>query len=152
EETKIITGVENIEFFTKGKVEINKGWKSLFLNEKSEDNEKTSSNNTLPIVSIDDSVLSVLEIEKGHTTPPKPFTEGGLINLMKTSGKYAESDEDSEVLKEVEGIGTEATRSGIIETVKKNDYIAIKKNNVEITDKGIILCEAIEGSLLSSPS
>lgn len=152
EETKITTGVENIEFFTKGKVEVNKGWKSLFSNEKNEDNEKTSSNNTLPSVSINDSVLSVLEVEKGHTTPPKPFTEGGLINLMKTSGKYAESDEDSEILKEIVGIGTEATRSGIIETVKKNDYIAIKKNNVEITDKGIILCEAIEGSLLSSPS
>lgn len=63
-----------------------------------------------------------------------------------------EDAEDSEILKEIEGIGTEATRSGIIETIKRNGYIEVKKNIVSVTEKGIILCKAIEGSLLSSPS
>src|SRR5699024_8659567 len=154
EETIITTDVNNIEFFTKGKIEKRKGWKILFSNEneeKKESSEKTSSNEVLPSVYVNDYVLSHLNITEGKTNPPKPFTEGGLINLMKTSGKYAENEDDSEMLKKVEGIGTEATRSGIIETVKKNDYIKITKNNVDITEKGIILCEAIEGSLLSSP-
>jgi len=154
EETIITTDVNNIEFFTKGKIENRKGWKILFSNEneeKKESSEKSSSNEVLPSVSVNDYVLSHLNITEGKTNPPKPFTEGGLINLMKTSGKYAENEDDSEMLKKVEGIGTEATRSGIIETVKKNDYIKITKNNVDITEKGIILCEAIEGSLLSSP-
>lgn len=71
---------------------------------------------------------------------------------MKTAGKMVEDVEDSEILKEVEGIGTEATRSGIIETVKKNGYIEVKKNIVSVTEKGKILCEAINETLLASPS
>ena len=61
-------------------------------------------------------------------------------------------NEETEILKEIEGLGTEATRSGIIETIKKHGYIQVTKNIVSLTDKGRILCEAIEGSLLASPS
>lgn len=152
EETTIITDVKNIEFHTKGKVEVNKGWKTLFLNENSEGDKKTDAEKVLPSVSEQDLVSSVMEVKEGYTSPPKPFTEGGLINLMKTAGKMVDDEEDSEILKEIEGIGTEATRSGIIETIKKNGYIDVKKNIVSVTDKGTILCEAIKGSLLSSPS
>ncbi|MFD1926474.1 DNA topoisomerase III [Sporosarcina siberiensis] len=152
EETTIVTDVKNIEFLTKGKVEVSLGWKSLFSNEKDEDEPKTDSVKVLPSVSKRDLVLSSLEVKEGHTSPPKPFTEGGLITLMKTAGKMVDDEADSQILKEIEGIGTEATRSGIIETIKKNDYIHVKKNIVSVTDKGIILCEAIKGNLLSSPS
>lgn len=155
EETEIITDVKNIEFYTKGKIEVKKGWKELFLNEKIEknnDDKKTDENKALPDVSKDDLVQTVVEVREGHTSPPKPFTEGALINLMKTAGKMIEDEEDSEILKEIEGIGTEATRAGIIEKVKDMEYIKIKKNIVYITQKGEILCKAIEGSLLASPS
>lgn len=74
-----------------------------------------------------------------------------FINMMKTCGKMLENEEDTEILKEVEGLGTEATRSGIIETIKKNGYITVTKNIVNVTKKGEILCEAIEGNLLASP-
>lgn len=152
EETEIITDVKSIEFYTKGKVEVEKGWKSLFSDEKKEGNPKTDGEKVLPSVSEQDLVSSLIEVKEGFTSPPKPFTEGGLINLMKTAGKMVDDEEDSEILKEIEGIGTEATRSGIIETIKKNGYIEVKKNVVSVTDKGTILCEAIKGSLLSSPS
>jgi DNA topoisomerase-3 len=152
EETKIVTAVNGIEFETIGKVELEKGWKSLFSHQKDDEDDKTENNKVLPIVSKNEKVLSVLKSKEGHTTPPKPFTEGGLINLMKTAGKMVEDEADSEILKEVEGIGTEATRSGIIETIKKNGYIEVKKNIVYVTKKGEILCDVIEGTLLSSPS
>lgn len=42
---------------------------------------------------------------------------------MKTCGKSVEDQEDIEILKEIEGLGTEATRSGIIETIKKHGYM-----------------------------
>lgn len=44
------------------------------------------------------------------TTPPKPYTEGQLIGMMKTCGKAVENEEEMEILKAVEGLGTEATR------------------------------------------
>src|SRR5699024_1096141 len=49
-----------------------------------------------------------------------------------------------------EGIGTEATRASIIETLKHQKYIVVRKNKVTVTDKGKVLCQAVEGTLLSS--
>lgn len=148
EETNIITDVNYIEFYTKGKVEVSKGWKELFT-DKEETDDKTE---ILPSVQKGETTSGQLKIKEGFTSPPKPYTEGNLINMMKTAGKMVDDETDSEILKEVEGIGTEATRSGIIETIKKNGYIEVKKNIVSVTSKGVILCEAIKGNLLSSPS
>lgn len=152
EETAITTSVKGIDFFTTGKIELNQGWKGLFLSENKQTANSLKSDDPLPNVQENDHVGSFLSIKKGQTEPPKPYTEGGLINLMKTAGKSVTEKTESDILKAVEGIGTEATRSGIIETIKKNDYITVKNNIVTVTDKGIILCRAIEGSLLSSPS
>lgn len=145
-ETKITTDVNQLPFFTTGKTERDLGWKTLFPIAKKEKDE------TLPPLQKNEQVQSKIGIHEGKTTPPKPYTEGQLITLMKTCGKFVEDSEEIEILKETEGIGTEATRSSIIETIKKHGYIQVSKNIVSITDKGRILCEAITGSLLASPS
>lgn len=147
EETKIITEVKGLQFDTTGNTEVSKGWKALFPVEK-----KGNGDQALPILVKGESVDAKVGIRKGMTSPPKPYTEGELINMMKTCGKNLEDSEEGEIMKEVEGLGTEATRSNIIETIKKHEYIAVQKNIVSVTDKGIVLCEAIEGTLLSSPS
>lgn len=149
EETQIVTNVKGIEFHTKGKAEVNKGWKILFP-VKNDKKEKTK--NDLPIVNKGDNINADLVIKEGKTEPPKPYSEGQLITLMKTAGKHVDDEIDVDILKEVEGIGTEATRAGIIETIKEKEYITINKNIVSISQKGIILSEAIEGTLLASPS
>lgn len=149
EETTILTDVNGLEFKSVGKTEVNKGWKELFPTLEKEKKEEPS---FLPDVALGESVTGQINIKEGMTKPPKPYTEGQLINMMKTCGKLVDDEADVEILKEVEGLGTEATRSGIIETIKKQKYIEVKKNIVSVTDKGQILCEAIEGTLLSSPS
>jgi DNA topoisomerase III len=58
----------------------------------------------LPSVSKDEKVVAVLNSKVGCTSPPKKFTEDGLINLMKMAGKMVDDEADSEILKEVEGI------------------------------------------------
>ncbi len=120
------------------------------------DTRDTKDSNTpiksFPNLSNGEMVKGEVKIKEGITTPPKPYTEGQLINLMKTAGRFVDDEEDSEILKEIEGIGTEATRAGIIENIKENGYIEIKRNVVSLTKKGEILCEVIEGNLLSSPS
>lgn len=148
DEKVILTNVKNIEFKSIGKTELVKGWKELFQFEK--ETEKPSE--ALPAVFEGELVQSKVDVIEGKTTPPKPFTEGQLITMMKTCGKSVDDEEESEVLKTIEGIGTEATRSGIIEVIKKHGFIEVRKNIVSITAKGILLCEAIEGTLLSSPS
>lgn len=148
-ETKVTTVVNGLPFFTTGKTERDKGWKALFLR-SSKENEKEEP--TLPSLYEQEKVTSEIAIKEGKTVPPKPYTEGQLIAMMKTCGKLVEDKEETEILKEVEGLGTEATRSGIIETIKRHGYIEVKKNIVSITDKGRVLCQAIEGNLLASPS
>ncbi|MFD4820145.1 type IA DNA topoisomerase [Peribacillus butanolivorans] len=153
EETKVITDVNQLDFETTGKTEINKGWKELF-NIPIEDAKESKKDATqaLPRLEKDENVESIVKMKEGVTSPPKPYTEGQLIPMMKTCGKTVENEEEIEILKEIEGLGTEATRSGIIETIKKHQYIEVKKNIVNITEKGKILCQSIEGNLLSSPS
>lgn len=146
-ETKVTTDVNGLPFFTTGKTERDAGWKALFHSPKEEKKEET-----LPPLRQHEPVASQIAIKEGQTQPPKPYTEGQLIAMMKTCGKLVEDKDETDILKEVEGLGTEATRSGIIETIKKHGYIRVSKNIVSITDKGRVLCQAIEGNLLASPS
>ncbi|WP_419960879.1 DNA topoisomerase 3 [Psychrobacillus sp. BM2] len=148
-ETKVTTNVNGLPFFTTGKTEHDKGWKSLFVRSSKETEKEESS---LPTLREQEIVESNIDIIEGKTQPPKPYTEGQLIAMMKTCGKLVDNKNETEILKEVEGLGTEATRSGIIETIKRHGYIDVTKNIVSITDKGRVLCQAIEGNLLASPS
>ncbi|PZX05737.1 DNA topoisomerase-3 [Psychrobacillus insolitus] len=148
-ETKVTTDVNELLFFTTGKTELDKGWKALFVRSNKElDKEEQP----LPLLREKELVESDIGIKEGKTVPPKPYTEGQLIAMMKTCGKLVDNKNETEILKEVEGLGTEATRSGIIETIKRHGYIDVTKNIVSITDKGRVLCQAIEGNLLASPS
>jgi len=147
EETTVITNVKDLQFKTTGKTEKSKGWRELFPAKQNKE-----SDTVLPSVAKDEEVTANIGIKEGKTEPPKPYTEGQLINMMKTCGKLIDDEEDTEILKEVEGLGTEATRSNIIERIKEQQYIEVKKNIVYVTEKGKVLCKSIEGTLLSSPS
>lgn len=143
-ETTITTSVNDLLFYTKGTVPLDLGWKQLFPQKEKED--------WLPAVQKEQHVEGSVSISEVVTKPPKPYTEGQLIQVMKTCGKLVEDEEEAALLKEVEGLGTEATRSGIIETLKKQAYIEVTKNEVQITEKGRILCQSLEGTLLASPT
>lgn len=151
EETTIVTTVNTIEFNTIGKVEKRKGWKALFPTTEKKEKKNESEAVTLPPVEKGMTPDAKVSISEGKTNPPKPYTEGQLINMMKTCGQQIDDEELKGTLKEVEGLGTEATRSNIIETLIRQQYIEIKKNIVSVTEKGKILCQAVEGTLLSKP-
>jgi DNA topoisomerase-3 len=90
------------------------------------------------------------EVKEGKTKPPARLTEGDLISLMKSAGKYI-SDEDLEkVLNQTEGLGTEATRASIIKRLKTAKYIEIKKNMVYSTKKERTIIEVVGESILTS--
>lgn len=82
------------------------------------------------------------------TTPPSKVTEAELNNFyenpFKQERKEETTDEDYKAILEGCEIGTAATRAGIIEKVKQDGYIIDKKNNLEITDKGIRLIEILD--------
>jgi len=146
EETKVEIDVKGINFEASGKVEKQIGWKSLFKNRQTKKKETV-----LPLMEKGQACQVDVEIAEGKTKPPKYYTEGQLINVMKHAGKEVDDEALQHTLKESEGIGTEATRASIIETLKRQMYIEVRKNQVTVLDKGKILCQAVEGTLLASP-
>ncbi|GLY11962.1 type IA DNA topoisomerase [Pseudobacillus badius] len=150
EETKVEVDVNGLLFEKTGKVEKSKGWKSLFdTQNKSEDEEEKVA--VLPAMTEGELCSVHVSLKEGTTQAPKPYTEGQLIQVMKQAGKDIEDEEVKDTLKRTEGIGTEATRASIIETLKAQRYLEVKRNIVSVTQKGKILCQAVEGTMLSSP-
>lgn len=146
-ETIIDLEINTMNFKASGKTPLNLGWKKLFKSSNSEEVEAI-----LPVVAVNEEVTYQLEPKAKETKPPKFYTEGTLITAMITAGKMVENEKDQEVLKEVEGIGTEATRASIIETLKAKKYIVVIKNKLLVTEKGRLLCRAVEKEpLLTSP-
>ncbi|MBU4643031.1 type IA DNA topoisomerase [Bacillus toyonensis] len=151
EETVITSDLNGLLFTTKGKAEKSLGWKELYVTDKIEEEDDQEKESTLPIVKQGELVQGLVKSKEGVTTPPKPYTEGQLITMMKTCGSSVEDEESKDILKEVEGLGTESTRAGIIETLKNQGYIEVKRNKVSVTPKGEILCESVQGTLLAKP-
>lgn len=145
EETKIETLINDVLFKTTGKVEIDKGWKRLYKN----DSKKEKQEKELPKVSVGDQYNSSITKKEGKTQPPKYYTQGTIITAMKNVGRSVEDEENKEILNEAEGIGTEATRANILDTLKRQEYITIKSNNIYVTDKGKTLCEVVKEDEIS---
>ncbi|WP_335868904.1 DNA topoisomerase III [Bacillus sp. 2205SS5-2] len=133
------------EFISKGKQQIKEGWRKVIFQQGGEKDV------ILPLVEKGDSgKVSDVKVKESKTQPPKRYTEGQLITLMKTAGKHLENDELEKVLKKTEGLGTEATRAGIITMLQDRKYISIKKNQVFATDKAKVLIEAVGDKILAS--
>ncbi|EAD5712089.1 type IA DNA topoisomerase [Listeria monocytogenes] len=146
EETTVDLVSNNVAFVAKGKVEKLLGWKSI-LNDVI---EKETEEFTLPSLELDTFIEMDLQVISKDTKPPKSFTEGTLIQAMKTAGKELENEEAQSILKDVEGIGTEATRADVIEKLKSQDYINVVKNQLEVTKKGKQIGKVLESDKLFS--
>ena len=145
EETVIETMVSTLCFKTTGKVPRVEGWKILF---KADTNKESEESQTLPVVMIGEAIQAEVKSVQKETQPPKPFTEGTLLTAMKTANKTVDDEQAIKILQEVEGIGTEATRASIIETLKQKEYIKVEKNKLIVTEKGKLLCQAVESQHL----
>ncbi|MGB8001668.1 MAG: DNA topoisomerase 3, partial [Anaerobacillus sp.] len=143
--TTLITMVDDrAAFQSKGQVRIQEGWQRI-ISSSQKDEE-------LPAIDKGEQgkVLSA-EVTEGKTQPPKRFTEGQLITMMKTAGKHLDDESLEKILKDTEGLGTEATRAGIITMLKDRKYIDVVKNQVFATEKGMLLIDSIGDAVLSSP-
>jgi DNA topoisomerase-3 len=101
----------------------------------------------LPKVSRNDPALNTrCEVQVRKTTPPKRYTEGTLQAAMESIDKEIEDPRWKAVMKNKEkaGIGTDATRSAIIEGLFKRDYIVARKKELVPTEKGVTLIGLIE--------
>lgn len=137
-------------FLSKGKEQIQEGWRKVIYGNKKETSDDDEQD-LPPLSKGEEGVVQDVKVKDGKTQPPKRYTEGQLITLMKTAGKHLEDSELSKVLNSTEGLGTEATRAGIIGVLKDRKYIDVKKNQVFATNKGKLLIQSLGESILASP-
>ena len=142
--TKIVASFDGFEFTSSGKVIKDEGF-SKYLKEYK---PKKSEDAVLPDVSIGD-VLSIenKEIKEKFTQPPKHFTEDTLLKSMEIAGNDA-LEKGVEV--ERKGLGTPATRAGIIENLIYKGFVERDKKNLIATHKGISLVTIVADSFKSA--
>lgn len=129
--------VKDEEFNIKGTTVVNEGF---FKYEPQEFKDK------IPGLKVGEEFDILFESVEKETEPPKLITEAELSNLLKNpfkKEKQTEEDEYKDILEGVE-IGTEATRTGIIEKAKQVGYIKQDKSNYDITELGISFIELLE--------
>ncbi|MGP0014717.1 DNA topoisomerase III [Pseudomonas sp.] len=84
-----------------------------------------------------------IDLKDLWTQPPKPFTEGDLIKAMKNVAKYVEDPRLKQKLKDTTGIGTEATRAGIIQGLLDRSYLVKHGKSLSATPAAFSLIDAV---------
>ena len=142
-ETVITVECAGHSFTAKGKTVLVPGWKSY-------EQEQMEAASTLPDVAEHQPIsVSDAAVKTGKTTPPKHFTEDTLLSAMESAGKEDMPDDA-----ERKGIGTPATRSGIIEKLVSSGFVERKKSkkvvNLLPTSTGTALITVLPEQLQSS--
>ena len=142
--TKVVANFDGFEFTSSGKAIKDEGFTKYLKEYKSKKNEDME----LTDVSIGD-VLSIenKEIKEKFTQPPKHFTENTLLKAMEIAGNDA-LGKGVEV--ERKGLGTPATRAGIIENLIFKGFIERDKKNLIATNKGISLITIVADTFKSA--
>lgn len=156
-ETAVTLECEGVSFFLKGRQIMDMGWKSMEkiyqTALKSAPVEEISAQE-LPPLNDQMTFLPVkTSIQEGKTSPPKSYTEAALLSAMENAGA-GETPDDAER----KGLGTPATRAGIIEKLVKTGQIERKKGKKGYvllpTQKGVslitVLPEELQSPLLTA--
>ena len=142
ENTTVTLEVSDVVFIAKSSKILIPGWRAV---QNAPEDEKE-----------DDEISSLPELNKGELLPvndsellekqtkPRPLhTEASLLSAMETCGKELADEAEREALKE-SGIGTPATRAGIIETLFSREYILREKKSLVPTNKGMAVYLAVK--------
>ncbi len=132
--TTVTATAANERFSAKGTRILVNGWLALYggdSGKKHSDEEEQ----VLPSFTVGESGPHTPQVKKCATKPPKRFTEASLLSAMEAAGKVVEDEALQEAMKE-KGLGTPATRAGIIEILIKREYIQKQKRLLSATAKG----------------
>ncbi len=145
-ETTAVITCSGTEFIAKGKTTVDLGWKAYVKTDETD--------NTLPELTENEPLtVNYISVTEGKTTPPKHYTEDTILSAMEKAGAQ-------DIPKEAErkGLGTPATRAGIIEKLVSVGFITRKKGQktVSLIPDGIgtslitILPEELQSPLLTA--
>ena len=123
---------------------VRKGWSFLYNDEEEE-------NTNLQVEKGD--AVKVINFKENETFNKKPsyYTEGSLMAAMENCSKLIEDKKYKDILKDAKGIGTPATRVGIIKSLLDKGYVNKKGKHLEATENGRKVISLIPSDDLLSP-
>ncbi len=150
EQVDIVADVSGENFKAKGITVINNGWKEIYQNDSSYDEDGVV-NIASNIKQGDEFNISKVEATEGLTKPPAYFTEATLLSAMENPSKYLSGNDEklAKTLSEVGGIGTVATRADIIEKLFKTFLVEMRGKSIHVTSKGRQLLALVPSDLKS---
>lgn len=155
--TKIVFDISGYAFSSTGIEVIDPGyrfiWDALVAEPSMESGsmEDEPDNDNLPSIAEGSTypVKGIKAIAK-KTRPPRPYTDGTLVQAMRTCGKTLADDDLRDAIKDC-GMGTVATRAAIIESIIKSGYVRRSGNFLVPTDDGKLLIELVP-TTIKAPS
>ncbi len=147
---QIDTEVSGGLFVAKQKDVLAEGWKTLFPQSKPSGNRGKTSDSSqgeaaeeafssvrLPDVQQGDAVLCTeAHVDEKQTSPPKHFTDATLLAAMTGIARFVNDPVIKKVLRDTDGLGTEATRAGIIELLFTRQFLTRSGKEIRATDVG----------------
>lgn len=91
--------------------------------------------------------VEAVQLKDQQTQPPRPYTEGDLIRAMKHVARLVDDPRLRQKLKDTTGIGTEATRAGIIQGLLERGYLQHQGKALRATAAGHALIDAVPRAL-----
>ena len=140
-------------FTAHGRTERTAGWRTMYRAGKneSEDAEKEDEESTVlpPMKKGDAAAFVSAETKERQTKPPARFTPATLLQGMKEIHKYVKDEAAKKMLRDVSGIGTEATRASIIEDLIRRKFLhaAGKKKVLTPTAEAYLLIDALPDTM-----
>lgn len=131
---------------------VEEGWKVLIASgrkpdtsdQPSDDDAGNGDNAFLPELAKGD-VLDCpdAELREKLTQPPKPFNDATLLSAMTGIARFVQDRDIRKILRETDGLGTEATRASIIELLFKRQFLERKGRNIHASATGRALIKAL---------
>ena len=102
----------------------------------------------LPNVKKGDELLCTdAQLVDKQTSPPKYFNDATLLGAMTGIARYVNDPAIKKVLRETDGLGTEATRAGIIELLFKREFLSRKGKEIRATVIGRQLITSLPANM-----
>lgn len=139
---------KDVVFTAKGHREITAGWMAVeraFRKNLKEKTKEDAEGNILPeLVEGQGMQAKDFTLREGKTSPPPAYTEDSLLSAMEHAGAEASGKTENS------GLGTPATRAGIIEKLVKGGFAEREKRRIVPTDRGIRLIRGLPGQVKSA--
>lgn len=152
---RVETAVNKEIFVSNAKTLKEAGWKEVYEVSVAKQDEELTEVPIHLLAKNEAAEVKDFELEEKETKPPSRYTDGSLIITMEKAGKFIEDEELREQIK-TSGIGTSATRAGIIKKLKDIGYIRINSKTQVVTPtiKGEAIVEVVRRTAkeLLSPS